>query len=95
MICIHGELSWKSFITRSCLCFSDGGSEEKTGRGAGEGGGESEEAEQREARFTDSTSSTAVSLVPARLTNIQLPLPVGTEGPCLLHLKPQNRLSLT
>lgn len=44
-----------------CLCFSDGGLEEETQRGAGKRGGESQKAEQRGAGFTDSAGPTTVS----------------------------------
>lgn len=45
------------------LCFSNGGFEEETQRGAGERGGESPKAEQRGARFTDSAGPATVSNV--------------------------------
>lgn len=45
----------------SCLFFSDGSFEEETQRGAGERGGESQEAKQWGGRLSDFASSPAVS----------------------------------
>lgn len=54
-------LSSRDGVMLVCLCFSDGGFEEETQRGAGERGGESQEAKQRGAWLTDFASPTAVS----------------------------------
>lgn len=43
------------------VLFSDGGFEEKTQGGAGEGGGEGQEVKQRGRRLTDFTGSATVS----------------------------------